>query len=526
MDNLTTESYDDILYPSYTHNQSHPDRLAVISRLFGMNPAPVDHCRVLELGCGDGSNLVPMAFDLPQSEFVGIDRAALPIAKGQRTIHGLDLKNISLLQLDLLDLPADLGTFDYIIAHGLYSWVPAEVKERLMSIARSHLNAQGVAFISYNTYPGGHIRDMLREMMLFHVRTFSEPQQRINQSIALLKFLSESRLENDTYTKLLQEEVTQTLEYDQSLLYHDQLGAINTPYYFHQFANHAHQHGLQFLGEADYFEMQYHIYPPATTALLGKMAAESVILKEQYLDFLKCRRFRQTLLCHSEIEIKTEPQVRVLLTCYLASSARPQTEVVDLSANSVETFLGDRGAKVSTDYPLAKAALAHLAEIYPLSIHFSELVQIARRACGMESENNAEAQEQEETLADILLHAYATGMLELYPRAPSYVTTVSSHPATSAIVRQQIQAGTIVTNSRHMNIQVEDELGRQLLRLLDGTRDREMLLQELTALFTSGQATFGDADGRDDKSLPSSEEIAHDLDKSLKKLADLALLTS
>src|SRR6266576_185663 len=94
MDNLNTESYDDILYPSYTHKQTHPDRLAVISRLFGMNPAPAENCRVLELGCGDGANLIPMAFSLPKSEFVGIDLAVVPIEKGRQLIQTLGLGNI------------------------------------------------------------------------------------------------------------------------------------------------------------------------------------------------------------------------------------------------------------------------------------------------------------------------------------------------------------------------------------------------------------------------------------------------
>src|SRR5580693_4601208 len=118
-------SYDSVIYPSYTHPQTHPDRLAVIGSLFGLEPAPVNRCRVLELGCGNGTNLVPMAWGLPQSEFVGIDLAALPVERGQRMIRDLALKNVRLVQGDLLQVDAGWGKFDYIIAHGLYSWVPA-----------------------------------------------------------------------------------------------------------------------------------------------------------------------------------------------------------------------------------------------------------------------------------------------------------------------------------------------------------------------------------------------------------------
>src|SRR5215475_3086405 len=119
-----TEDYDAVPYPSYTHAQTHPDRLAVIATLFGMRPAPIDHCRVLELGCSDGGNLVPMAVSLPGTEFVGVERASHPIKRAKELVQGLSLRNTSFLQVDLLDLPADLGRFDYIIAHGIYAWVP------------------------------------------------------------------------------------------------------------------------------------------------------------------------------------------------------------------------------------------------------------------------------------------------------------------------------------------------------------------------------------------------------------------
>ena len=526
MESVTTESYDDILYPSYTHNQTHPDRLAIIARLFAMNPASVTRCRVLELGCGNGSNLVPMAFALPDSEFLGIDRAQRPIETGQEVLQGLALRNISLRQLDLLDLPVDLGEFDYVIAHGLYSWVPAKVKDKILAVCRSHLKPQGVAFISYNAYPGGHVRDMLREMMLFHVRSLSEPQQRINQSIALLKFLADSHTHVDTYTAFIQEEIKQTLELDQSNLYHDQLGSINTPVYFHQFVEHAAEHGLQFLAEADFFELQYHIYPPETVALLGRMAAESVILKEQYLDFLKCRRFRQTLLCHSGVAVDPQPKSRLLQELYIASTARPTANYSDLSSKDVAEFAGPRGATVATDYPLAKAALAHLGQIYPRSIRFSDLLGVARSQTGPDEPENEGAQDGAQVLADILLHTYATGMLELFPRAPDYTTQVSERPSASPLARWQIARGTIVTNMRHINVEVEDELGRHLLALLDGTRNREKILDDLRAIVGSGRALLQENDEPVHDPDRAREILANGLEKNLDKLAQLALLVS
>ena len=97
--------------------------------LLGIDVAPVATCRVLELACGDGANLVPIAATLPAATFVGFDFAARPIARAQRMIGELGLANVRALGLDLRDVPRDFGTFDYIIAHGLYSWVrPTSVR--------------------------------------------------------------------------------------------------------------------------------------------------------------------------------------------------------------------------------------------------------------------------------------------------------------------------------------------------------------------------------------------------------------
>jgi SAM-dependent methyltransferase len=119
---------------------------------------------VLELGCSDGTNLISMARELPQSEFFGIDSASRAIAQGKQTIDDLSLDNVWLQQLDLMEFAANDVAFDYIIAHGVYSWVPDPVRDRILAICSECLSQNGIAYVSYNAYPGGHIRDMVREM--------------------------------------------------------------------------------------------------------------------------------------------------------------------------------------------------------------------------------------------------------------------------------------------------------------------------------------------------------------------------
>jgi SAM-dependent methyltransferase len=190
-------AYDEILYPGLPYPQTHPDRLATLARLFGLQPPALETCRVLEIGCGDGANLIPMAFGLPQGEFVGLDIAARPLESGRERAAALGLGNVRLLELDLMELPADLGEFDHVVAHGFYSWVPEPVRDALLAACARHLRPSGVAYVSYNTQPGGHLRQMVREMMLYHVDRAPDSQTRIKQARALLRFVAEAQPARD-----------------------------------------------------------------------------------------------------------------------------------------------------------------------------------------------------------------------------------------------------------------------------------------------------------------------------------------
>lgn len=517
----TDRDYDEVLYPSFVHAQTHPDRLSVIATLAGMDPAPVEHCRVLELGCGDGSNLIPMAAALPDSEFVGIDRATIPIKKGKEMAEALGLNNLSIEQLDLLEFPSDLEAFDYIIAHGLYAWVPDHVKDQILTICSERLKPQGIAYVSYNAYPGGHIADMLRNMLLFHLRDVDDPKERIVQSIAFLKFISESQTRSSSYSALFDDELKHAMD-SGALLYHDRIGAVNTPMYFFQFMNEAAKHGLQFVGEADYFECQYHIYPPETAKKLKQIANESVILKEQYLDFLKCRRFRQTLLTHAELKLNSAPDFRTIENMHLASQLKPVDPMVDLSPGKVVEFVGPRGGKVSTDAPIAKAALAHLAQTSPRPVAFMELLTVARQNGG--TEFAGESQADADALSRILLSIYSTGVLELYPRAADYVDQPGEYPRASPLVLHQIELGNLVTNLRHTHVEVEDQLGQELLRLLDGSRNREKILDQLISRVIAGGVLRDQQGEVIDDSARVREILSAGLEENLHKLSGLALL--
>ncbi|MGD0201915.1 MAG: class I SAM-dependent methyltransferase, partial [Bryobacteraceae bacterium] len=178
----------------------------------GPEAAAAERCRVLELGCGDGANLIPMALALPEGRFLGIDLAAGHIRQGQALIGELGLTNIALRQLDVLELGDDAGEFDYLIAYGLYSWAPEAVREKTLDLARACLAPNGVAYINYNACPGARLRQALREMMLWVTRDAQDPGERARRAQAFLKDLASWPVAAGEYGAFLRAEARRLAE--------------------------------------------------------------------------------------------------------------------------------------------------------------------------------------------------------------------------------------------------------------------------------------------------------------------------
>jgi len=237
--NTTASSYDQIPYTSHAFPQTHPDRLATTARIFRLSPPDVAACRVLELGCASGGNVIPIAFNFPGSEFVGIDLSRHQVEEAQHAIHALGLRNIRVEQASIMEIDDSWGQFDYIICHGVFSWVEADVQDRILTIAARNLSPEGVAYISYNTYPGWHMREMVRHMMRYHAEQFDQPQEQVDQARALLTFLASASSDMGPYNQLLTSEAERLSGSPDSYLFHEHLERTNLPIYFHEFIERA-----------------------------------------------------------------------------------------------------------------------------------------------------------------------------------------------------------------------------------------------------------------------------------------------
>ncbi len=528
-DQLSLPEYDETPYSNNPFPNSHPDHLATVATLFGLQPPPVDRCRVLELGCASGGNLIPMALGLPNSRFVGIDLSRRQIDDATALAAAVGLTNVELHHLSLLDVTPEFGRFDYVIAHGIYSWVPARVRDKLLEVCAQNLSPNAVAFVSYNTYPGWHMRGAIRDMMCYHANRVQGPQARAGQARALLDFLARSAApESDAYGSflksyglLLQEELGFLRRLPDSYLLHDHLEEVNDPVYFYQFAEQAAAKGLQFLGEAQVGSMFINQFAPEVAGTLRQLAP-TILHLEQYLDFLRNRAFRQTLLCHAGTALNWTIPPAVVANFAVSSPARPMGSPLGIGPEALEQFQVPDGATLTSRDPLMKAAMRYLAEVWPRAVPFDTLRATARARVQPGVEQDAAADTQQ--LGARLLNCYASGLVEFHVHAPAFAVQVSEFPQASPLARLQAERGLMrVTNLRHELIDL-DELGRQVLRLLDGKHGRAEILQKISELAASGVLVV-EQDGVPLRDLPRAQKVLGQLlEPTLSGLATRALL--
>lgn len=468
-------AYDVVPYYSVARTGTNVDRLAALGRMLGIATADPNACRVLELGCGDGGNVLPMALSMPGSSFVGIDLSPAAVERARHAAAETGIGNASFLQGDIRALPPELTEFDYVIAHGVYSWVPPEVRAALLRAVRERMRPGGVAFVSYNALPGDHIRGVVRGMMKMHTAHITDPRKRLEQARALLALLARVPGEaGDVYRPLLQSEVGRAMQSSDELLYHDDLADISQPFYFSEFMGAAAAEGLQFLCEADFSSMSVETLPGDIADLLRGLAAHDLIAKEQYLDFLTCRGFRQTLLCHSETPVDRGVTTERLRQLRFVCEAK-RTEV-----EGPPEFKHRNGSALRTDEPVLLAAMERLIAENPLSVAFDDL------AAG----SGALSAEQVETLAHALFRAFSAGVVDIRLHEPRVAVEPGDRPCASPWARRQAHHGR-TANLYHEMVALDDP-AQALLPLADGSRTVPELAAEAGITEAQAHTTLGE----------------------------------
>jgi methyltransferase-like protein/SAM-dependent methyltransferase len=463
-------SYDEVPYESKPLFATHPDCLCVAGRLRGLAAAPASNCRVLELGCATGGNLIPMAYGLPDSRFVGIDLSPVQIAAGQELCRQVGLQNIELKTASIADLDESWGQFDYIICHGVFSWVPPAIRDKILWICRHLLAPTGVAYISYNTYPGWHLKNIVRDLMRYHAAHFDDPQTKIHQARSILSFMAKASAgQNNPIARLLAEQAESMPDDADYYLYHEHLEDSNQPYYFHQFVGMARGVGLNYLGEA-WYHTQLDTLPEDIQETLQAISSDLIDL-EQYVDVINSRTFRRTLLCHEEAPIVQTPEPSVMDRMYFSALAKPESADPDVRTDAPEKFRLDNGTTASTNMSLLKAALVELYSRWPSALPFAELLPAAIERSAFPAELRPQARP---LLAALLLRGYVSHFVAVHNEPFCFTRQLGERPRASRLAQAMAGERSSVPNLRHRLV-VLTPAERLVLRLADGTRTQEQL---------------------------------------------------
>ncbi len=525
MDALRSD-YDTTPYTSNSFPQSAPGQLAAIAHLFGLSAPEVGRSRVLEIGCAAGGNLIPFAARHPAATAVGIDLSQVQIDDGRDTARALGLRNLELIAGDIarMDLEA-LGRFDFVIAHGVYSWVPPEVQDALLAAIRTVLAPDGVAYLSYNTYPGWKSKETLRDAMLLASGASATPEDKVREARAMVDFLEAAAPADSVLAKVVAVSRDHALGFGDSYLFHDELATFNAPCYFYEMAGRASGHGLAYLAEAHLETMFPANFGPTVAQYLEAKCGGVQILIEQYLDFALNRMFRESLLVHAEraAQIVYRPDRNRYRRLHVAASVPPAGEPTVVDHSRQEYVVAD--ATLFTNDPGVKTALDALTARWPWTLSRRELfddVSARLTAAGLRPGDQL-ADHLDDLMGVLIMQGAAQFRLD--PVLPS---PMPETPRLAAPVRRMAEltaaagAGAKTFNDWHETVELTP-LDGLLLPLLDGTHDRDGLVEALLTRLQEDPEHL-DPDGApalDEASMRSA--LAAHVDSAPERLTEMKL---
>ena len=500
----TGGDYNRLPYPSMPVTHTQPARLAALATLFGLRAPSVERARVLELGCASGGNIVPLAARFPNAHFTGIDLASRHIADGRKFIAALALANIELRQGDLAGMTLDGARFDYVICHGVFSWVPKPVQDAIFEICQKVLAPDGVAAISYNVLPGWHLRMVVRDLCLHYAGAEGSPQRRVAAARAALEQIAQSARAGEPYGLLLRTEASRLRQMPAAYILGEFLAPHNAPCYVRDFIAQAERNGLDYLCDADLSASVPQAFDPATPGRLPPLAGADPMSAEQHIDFLTGRPFRCSVLVRRQPAAQRPfvPNATRLRPLHLASPVRfdpAQDSGATGNTEQPAAFGDDRARLIATGDPVVRQALARLATAYPATVTVNEL--IAGTAHDVPGRAESEA-----GLCDALFAMVMAGQATAAAVPLRVGRATDARPCAWRVARMEAASGQPwITSLVHSCVPMRPIL-MTLLPYCDGAHDHAALRMRLAAALESGVVQVAELPA--DQPAPSHERLA------------------
>ena len=474
----TAQRYDAIPYVSIPDRAHHPARLCAVARLYGLEPVLPSRSRVLEIGCASGGHLIPLAAAFPEALFTGIDISPVQIAGAQFRAARHGLENIEFTVKSFTDLQPRDGMFDYIICHGVYSWVSEELSEKLLQACGMCLAPGGIAAVSYNVLPGWRMLQALRDSALFH--TASAPSHEVRMAAArhLFSTISEHADQGRAYGHMWREIADQFLQLPDAYHAHDLFGDPNRPVTFTGFARAASGHGLAHLADADFKANFPEAAGEAAGSAIRELSGGGNYAAEQYLDIMTGRTFRRSLLVHERTALAADrslPDGRID-TIYLGA---PEEATLSQVAGTDSWRFGSQKHRFITIHDMATVdALQRLLQRRPAFRNLASLLPVSQPDAGFHQH-----------LRNSFMELLRQGMLDLSAEPLPCAHAVPEFPKIWRLALKDARDGLERTATQLHSVYHMSSQARLLLSLADGSRSREALAGALFERLASGSAT-------------------------------------
>ncbi len=488
----TGESYYEVMtYWGMSIPLSSPLHLSLCAQwnLGSASGSNLDNYHLAELGCGDGANLLALAFYDPSSFFLGIDNSNNQLESARKGAECLGLKNIQFLQQDIRDInPADFQLFDYIIAHGLYSWVPDDARHAILDFCRQSLAPNGLAYISYNAQPGWSTRRLVREALLRSrsVREAALEDKAARAIQVITQLLKDLPYPDYASSVLLAKELERVRDGKPFYVLHEYLAEVNDGFWLGDFVERAREHGLDYVTDAQFCRWEGYV-PKELQAALAKRNLDP-IEQEETADLLCDRYFRASILCREDAPRILTSHEDLLEQVHIATSLHAQADPFNLIDGVAEWFLGTGGTRITLEASITKAAMLQLSAQWPLDMSLGMLFAkasefLAAQGCPIPADARVR-------LANDLITLFEAGQVDLRLRTLVYPTEVPEHPKAHALARFEAEHREALTTPYHIALPF-DPLALTFVRELDGSRSiselefsfgKEMVSQTLAVM--------------------------------------------
>lgn len=479
-------AYDEVPYDCQPIPCTAPEQLATTSLFHGGPCPPVRNAHLLEIGCGDGANLLALAFHRPDCHFVGVDASTVQIADARRSASHLGVENTSFQAADITEIGRELGTFDYIVAHGVMSWVSDQVRDTMLALCRDHLAPAGLLYLSYNTHPGWLVRGMVRDTILRGTAADASLRQMAHRARGRAGSLRRELDDFDhPYTRLLSDELARVDQADESYLIHEYLADHNRAFWFCEFAALTAGFGFRYVAEAAFREREYRV-PLALSGAAAKLETGRLEI-EELIDVLGYRQHRVSLFCHGDQVPSPEADGLPYHQMSVASGLRPQSEVVRLGPDVVESFTGyfESEFAVELSDPLPKAALVAVAPHWPNGFSWGRMLNDAKAVLA-DAGIAAPSVDAGLDLRMQLQELYALGQVELRIREPPPPRAPNEIPTTTPLTRWEAERRAIVTTATHQRLPLTPT-DRLIVQHMDGRRGRAAIVRAVVEKLRAGE---------------------------------------